>query len=145
MSLLTLKGDFTLSASTADDMAELVTMFLSGLTERSQYAVALKEGDTQGQGIKVLMTFHFSLLCTHCLTSSFTDDPTFLRFKKGELILIIKDNEFSHQRGWIKGQNTSTGKTGAVPTDAILIIPTLTKPTSEVMVRGVFVRVSKCS
>lgn len=108
VSLLTLKGDFTLSASTADDMAELVTMFLSGLTERSQYAVALKEGDTQ-------------------------DDPTFLRFKKGELILIIKDNEFSHQRGWIKGQNTSTGKTGAVPTDAILIIPTLTKPTSEVM------------
>ncbi|XP_054646683.1 unconventional myosin-VIIb [Dunckerocampus dactyliophorus] len=108
VSLLTLKGDFTLSGSTAEDMAELVTMFLSGLTERSQYAVALKEMDKQ-------------------------DDPTFLSFKKGELIVILKDNEFSEQRGWINGQNSSTGKTGAVPMEAISILPTLSKPTNEVM------------
>lgn len=108
LSLVTLKGDFTLSGSTADDMAELVTMFLSGLTERSQYAVALKDGDS-------------------------SDDATFLRFKKGELIIIVKDNEFSQQRGWIKGKHGSTGKTGAVPVEAILILPTLTKPSSEVM------------
>uniref|UniRef100_A0A3Q2Y1Q6 Unconventional myosin-VIIa-like n=1 Tax=Hippocampus comes TaxID=109280 RepID=A0A3Q2Y1Q6_HIPCM len=107
VSLLTLKGDFTLSGSTATDMAELVTMFLSGLTERSQYAVTLKEMEKQ--------------------------DPTFLSFKKGELIIILKDNEFSQQRGWINGQNYSTGKTGAVPTEAILILPTLNKPTNEVM------------
>ncbi|GLD65431.1 unconventional myosin-VIIa-like protein, partial [Lates japonicus] len=106
--LLTLKGDFTLSGSTAEDMAELVTMFLSGLTERSQYAVALKDVDRQ-------------------------DDPTFLSFKKGELIVIIKDNEFSQQRGWIKGQIEGTKRTGAVPTEAILILPTLSKPTYEVM------------
>nr|XP_020465549.1 unconventional myosin-VIIa-like [Monopterus albus] len=106
--LLTLKGDFTLSGPTAEDMAELVTMFLSGLTERSQYAVALKEVNRQ-------------------------DDPTFLSFKKGELIIIIKDDEFSQQRGWIKGQTESRRQTGAVPTEAILIIPTLSKPTNEVM------------
>uniref|UniRef100_A0A3B4B2F7 Uncharacterized protein n=1 Tax=Periophthalmus magnuspinnatus TaxID=409849 RepID=A0A3B4B2F7_9GOBI len=109
VSLVTLRGDFTLSGSRADGMAELVTMFLSGLTERSQYAVALKDGDR-------------------------ADDPTLLRFKKGELIIIVKDNEFSQQRGWIKGQNANSGKTGAVPLDAILILPTLTKPTNEVMV-----------
>uniref|UniRef100_A0A3Q3K2W2 Uncharacterized protein n=1 Tax=Monopterus albus TaxID=43700 RepID=A0A3Q3K2W2_MONAL len=103
--LLTLKGDFTLSGPTAEDMAELVTMFLSGLTERSQYAVALKEVNRQ--------------------------DPTFLSFKKGELIIIIKDDEFSQQRGWIKGQTESRRQTGAVPTEAILIIPTLSKPTNE--------------
>ncbi|KAA8589751.1 hypothetical protein FQN60_013116 [Etheostoma spectabile] len=108
VSLLTLKGDFTLSGGTAEDMAELVTMFLSGLTERSQYAVTLKEADRQ-------------------------DDPTFLGFKKGELIIIIKDDEFSQERGWIKGQNESTKQTGAVPTEAILILPTLSKPTKEVM------------
>ncbi|XP_078115998.1 unconventional myosin-VIIb [Sander vitreus] len=108
VSLLTLKGDFTLSGGTAEDMAELVTMFLSGLTERSQYAVTLKEADRQ-------------------------DDPTLLGFKKGELIIIIKDNEFSQERGWIKGQNESTKQTGAVPTEAILILPTLSKPTKEVM------------
>ncbi|KAG7228690.1 hypothetical protein INR49_008468, partial [Caranx melampygus] len=106
--LLTLKGDFTLSGSGAEDMSELVTMFLSGLTERSQYAVALREVEKQ-------------------------EDPTFLSFKKGELILLIKDGEFSQQHGWIKGQIESTKQTGAVPTDAILILPTLSKPTYEVM------------
>ncbi|XP_068447337.1 unconventional myosin-VIIb [Clinocottus analis] len=108
VSLLTLKGDFTLSGGTAEDMAELVTMFLSGLRERSQYAVTLKEADGQ-------------------------DDPTLLSFKKGELIIIIKDDEFSKQRGWIKGQSEMSKQTGAVPTDAILILPTLRKPTNEVM------------
>ncbi|XP_057696428.1 unconventional myosin-VIIb isoform X2 [Corythoichthys intestinalis] len=108
VSLLTLKGDFTLSGSTVEDMAGLVTMFLSGLTERSQYAVTLKEIDKP-------------------------DDPTFLGFKKGELIIILKDNEFSQQRGWINGQNDRTGKTGAVPMEAILILPTLSKPSNEVM------------
>uniref|UniRef100_A0A8C2X0R2 Uncharacterized protein n=1 Tax=Cyclopterus lumpus TaxID=8103 RepID=A0A8C2X0R2_CYCLU len=108
VSLLTLKGDFTLSGGTAEDMAELVTMFLSGLRERSQYAVTLKDADGQ-------------------------DDPTFLSFKKGELIIIIKDDEFSQQGGWIKGQSESSKQTGAVPTEAILILPTLSKPTNEVM------------
>ncbi|XP_063748289.1 unconventional myosin-VIIa [Eleginops maclovinus] len=108
VSLLTLKGDFTLSGGTAADMSELLTMFLSGLTERSQYAVTLKEADRQ-------------------------DDPMLLSFKKGELIIIIKDDEFSQERGWIKGQNESTKKTGAVPTEAILILPTLSKPTNQVM------------
>ncbi|MEQ2211868.1 hypothetical protein XENOCAPTIV_018936 [Xenoophorus captivus] len=42
--LLTLKGDFTLSGSSAEDMAELITMFLSGLTERSKYAVQYRAG-----------------------------------------------------------------------------------------------------
>ncbi|XP_034036571.1 unconventional myosin-VIIb [Thalassophryne amazonica] len=106
--LLTLKGDFTLSGSMTEDMAELVYMFLSGLTERSHFAVTLKEVSKQ-------------------------DDPTFLSFKKGELILIIKDDDFSPERGWIKGQNERTGQIGAVPTDAILILPTLSKPTNEVM------------
>ncbi|KAM9357798.1 unconventional myosin-VIIb [Symphorus nematophorus] len=108
VSLLTLKGDFTLSGSTAEDMAELITMFLSGLTERSQYAVTLREDDGQ-------------------------DDPTLLSFKKGELIIIIKDDEFSQQRGWIKGENDRTKQIGAVPIDAIVILPTLSKPTNEVM------------
>ncbi|XP_072246199.1 unconventional myosin-VIIb [Leuresthes tenuis] len=106
--LLTLKGDFTLSGSTAEDLSELVTMFLSGLSERSQYAVALTDVSSQ-------------------------DDPTLLSFKKGELIILIKDNEFSQQRGWLKGQNDITKKVGAVPTEAILILPTLSKPTNEVM------------
>lgn len=58
----------------------------------------------------------------------------FLSFKKGELIIIIKDEEFSQRHGWIKGENESTKQVGAIPTEAILILPTLSKPTNEVMV-----------
>uniref|UniRef100_A0AAQ6I8T5 Uncharacterized protein n=1 Tax=Anabas testudineus TaxID=64144 RepID=A0AAQ6I8T5_ANATE len=96
--------------SVITDMYELITMFLSGLTERSQYAVALKDVNRQ-------------------------DDPTFLSFKKGELITLIKDDEFSQQRGWVKGQNESMKQTGAVPIEAILILPTLSKPSYESLLK----------
>lgn len=66
MCLLTLKGDFTLSGSTVEDMAELVTMFLSGLTERSQYAVALKEVDRQGQNSDVVFGTISHLVKSSC-------------------------------------------------------------------------------
>ncbi|XP_068599325.1 unconventional myosin-VIIb [Brachionichthys hirsutus] len=108
VNLLTLKGDFALTGGMAEDMSELVTMFLSGLTERSRYAVALRDADRR-------------------------DDPTFLSFKKGELLVIIKDDEFSQEHVWIKGENERTRQTGAIPTDAILILPTLSKPSDEVM------------
>ncbi|XP_047442774.1 unconventional myosin-VIIa [Mugil cephalus] len=108
MTLVTLKGDFTLGGSTVDDMAELITMFLCGLTERSQYAVAVKEVSRK-------------------------DDPNLLSFKKGELILIVKDEEFSQQRDWIKGQNERTKKTGAVRMETILILPTLSRPSNEII------------
>ncbi|XP_076871226.1 unconventional myosin-VIIb [Brachyhypopomus gauderio] len=106
--LLTLKGDFTLNAVAAGNIVDVVALFLAGLTERSQYAVALQEVNRQ-------------------------DDPTLLSFKKGELILLIKDDDFSPNRGWVKGQNERTGQKGAVPMDGILILPTLTKPTNEVL------------
>uniref|UniRef100_A0A3P9PR65 Myosin VIIB n=1 Tax=Poecilia reticulata TaxID=8081 RepID=A0A3P9PR65_POERE len=80
----------------------LITMFLSGLTERSKYAVALREVSSQ--------------------------DPTILSFKRGELLILIKDEEFSKQRGWIKCQSSSTKKIGAVSTETIFILPTLSKP-----------------
>uniref|UniRef100_A0A671SVM8 Unconventional myosin-VIIa-like n=1 Tax=Sinocyclocheilus anshuiensis TaxID=1608454 RepID=A0A671SVM8_9TELE len=86
----------------------LVAMFLAGLIQRSQYAVALQEVNR-------------------------LDDRTFLSFKKAELIFLIKDDEFSVARGWLKGKNERTGEIGAVPADAVLILPTLTKPTNEVL------------
>uniref|UniRef100_A0A673IRK7 Myosin VIIBb n=1 Tax=Sinocyclocheilus rhinocerous TaxID=307959 RepID=A0A673IRK7_9TELE len=86
----------------------LVAMFLAGLIQRSQYAVALQEVNRP-------------------------DDRTFLSFKKAELIFLIKDDEFSVARGWLKGKNERTGEIGAVPADAVLILPTLTKPTNEVL------------
>uniref|UniRef100_A0AAY4EUX2 Uncharacterized protein n=1 Tax=Denticeps clupeoides TaxID=299321 RepID=A0AAY4EUX2_9TELE len=104
--LLTLKGDFMLNAVSAADIANLTTMFLDGLRERSEYAVTLQE----------------------------SNDPTYLSFKKSELIQLIKDKEYLPDRGWLKGRNERTGQIGAVPTDAILILPTLTKPSNEILV-----------
>uniref|UniRef100_A0A6Q2WQV3 Uncharacterized protein n=1 Tax=Esox lucius TaxID=8010 RepID=A0A6Q2WQV3_ESOLU len=105
VTLLTLKGDFTLNSVMAGSISELILLFLAGLRDRSQYAVALQE----------------------------VNDHTFLNFKKGELIVLVKDDEMTVGRGWITGKNERTGKTGAVPTDAILVLPTLVKPTNEVM------------
>ncbi|KAL2090404.1 hypothetical protein ACEWY4_015092 [Coilia grayii] len=106
--LLTLRGDFMLNTINAADIADLVTMFLAGLRERSEYAVTLQEASKQ-------------------------EDSTYLSFKRGELILLIKDDEYLPDRGWLKGKNERTGQIGAVPTDAILVLPTLTKPSNEVL------------
>uniref|UniRef100_A0A8C5BQ29 Myosin VIIBa n=1 Tax=Gadus morhua TaxID=8049 RepID=A0A8C5BQ29_GADMO len=107
--LLTLRGDFTLSGAMTEDLAALVLVFLAGLRERSQYGVALKD-------------------------ASSPDDATLLSFKKGELLELLKDKEFSLERGWLKARNDRTGKSGAVPAEALLILPTLSKPTNQVMV-----------
>ncbi|CAL8392977.1 unnamed protein product [Boreogadus saida] len=106
--LLTLRGDFTLSGAMTEDLAALVLVFLAGLRERSQYAVALRD-------------------------ASSPDDATLLSFKKGELLELLKDEEFSPERGWVKARNDRTGKSGAVPAEALLILPALSKPTNQVM------------
>ena len=48
--------------------------------------------------------------------------------------MLLKDKEFALERGWVKARNDRTAKTGAVPSEAILILPTLSKPTNQVMV-----------
>ncbi|KAJ3600120.1 hypothetical protein NHX12_034070, partial [Muraenolepis orangiensis] len=106
--LLTLRGDFSLSGAMTEDLAALVLMFLGGLRERSHYAVALRDANSP-------------------------DDATLLSFKKGELLVLVKDQEFSVERGWVKAKSDRTGKSGAVPSEAILVLPTLSKPTNEVM------------
>ncbi|KAL4608334.1 unconventional myosin-VIIb-like [Arapaima gigas] len=108
VSLTTLKGDITLCSMFAEEMGQLVGMFLEGLKERSQYAVALQDCSRQ-------------------------DDPTFLSVKKGDLLWLIKDNEYSSNRGWIKGKNERTGLTGAISTDAVLVLAVLNKPTNELL------------
>ncbi|XP_063056384.1 unconventional myosin-VIIa [Engraulis encrasicolus] len=106
--LLTLRGDFMLNTINAADIGDLVTNFLAGLRERSEYAVTLQEVGKQ-------------------------EDSTYLSFKRGELLLLIKDQDHQPDRGWLKCKNERTGQIGAVPTDAVLILPTLTKPSKEVL------------
>uniref|UniRef100_A0A8C4X8N6 Myosin VIIB n=1 Tax=Erpetoichthys calabaricus TaxID=27687 RepID=A0A8C4X8N6_ERPCA len=109
ISMSTLRGEeFVLTSANAADISELVVMFLEGLKKRSEYAVALQESGKQV-------------------------DSTFLNYKKGDLIVLLKDENFASDRGWIKGQNERTGQSGAVSYDAIFILPTLTRPSNEVL------------
>ncbi|TSK49620.1 Unconventional myosin-VIIb [Bagarius yarrelli] len=106
--LSTLRGEYKLMAAKAHSMVELLSMFLSGLKERSIYSVA---------------AYDYSRL----------DDVTFLSFRKGDLIEIIKDRAFAHEGGWISGRNDRTGQTGAISTDAITVLPTLTRPSDDIL------------
>uniref|UniRef100_A0A8C8MGX3 Myosin VIIBb n=1 Tax=Oncorhynchus tshawytscha TaxID=74940 RepID=A0A8C8MGX3_ONCTS len=102
------RGQFLLQSVEAGEMADLIQWYLEGLRERSVYAVALQDINRQ-------------------------DDPTFLSYKRGDMLVILKDGEYSSDRGWIKGTNERTGNTGAVSTDTVLVLPTLDKPSDTTL------------
>uniref|UniRef100_A0A8C7UL28 Myosin VIIBb n=1 Tax=Oncorhynchus mykiss TaxID=8022 RepID=A0A8C7UL28_ONCMY len=102
------RGQFILQSVEAGEMADLIQWYLEGLRERSVYAVALQDINRQ-------------------------DDPTFLSYKRGDMLVILKDGEYSPDRGWIKGTNERTGNTGAVSTDTVLVLPTLDKPSDTTL------------
>ncbi|RXM33234.1 Unconventional myosin-VIIa [Acipenser ruthenus] len=109
VSLSTLRGeDYVLTSANTVDITDLILNFLKGLKERSQYAVALQDIGKQ-------------------------DDATFLSCKKGDLIVLLKDKDFATDRGWVKGQNDRTNQIGAIATDSVFILPTLEKPSEEVL------------
>lgn len=63
-----------------------------------------------------------------------TDDATLLPFKKGDLLILTKKQGPSASENWIPGQNDRTGKTGLVPVACLYIIPSLTKPSVQLLV-----------
>uniref|UniRef100_A0A8C1LAQ1 Myosin VIIBb n=1 Tax=Cyprinus carpio TaxID=7962 RepID=A0A8C1LAQ1_CYPCA len=110
--LMTPKGMYELKVVKGKDFVELVNMFISGLKERSQYAVAIQDLSRQ-------------------------EDPTLLSYRRGDVLYIIKDGEYSSEEGWIKARNERTNQTGAISLDAIRILPMLTRPTEETLVTHV--------
>ncbi|KAL9845021.1 LOW QUALITY PROTEIN: unconventional myosin-VIIb-like [Geothlypis trichas] len=106
--LITLRAEeFVLTSVNSVVIAELVVMFLEGLKKRSQFAVAMHEKKSQ--------------------------DPGILSFKKGDLLIFTEDKRLDADSGWICAQNERTGKTGNVFLEDIYIIPSLTKPSSQVL------------
>ncbi|XP_040475245.1 unconventional myosin-VIIb isoform X2 [Ursus maritimus] len=89
-------------------IAELVAMFLEGLKERSVFAMALQDRKA-------------------------TDDATLLPFKKGDLLILTKKQGLLASEHWTLGQNDRTGKTGLVPTACLYAIPTVTKPSAQLL------------
>uniref|UniRef100_A0A663M3P0 Myosin VIIB n=1 Tax=Athene cunicularia TaxID=194338 RepID=A0A663M3P0_ATHCN len=106
--LITLRAEeFVLTSVNSVVIAELVVMFLEGLKKRSRFAVAMHEKKSQ--------------------------DPAILSFKKGDLLIFTEDKRLDANSGWICAQNERTSKTGNVFLEEIYIIPSLTKPSSQVL------------
>ncbi|XP_072818164.1 unconventional myosin-VIIb [Vicugna pacos] len=89
-------------------IAELVALFLEGLKERSVFTMALQDRKA-------------------------TDDVTLLPFKKGDLLILTKKQGLLASENWTLAQNDRTGKTGLVPTACLYIIPTVTKPSVQLL------------
>ncbi|KAG7227321.1 hypothetical protein INR49_000325 [Caranx melampygus] len=108
VTLDTIQGDYVLQCGEAEDMAALIDYNLEGLRQHSVYAVAQQETGKQ-------------------------DDPSFLVCKRGDLLLVEKDKEHSPESIWIRATNQRTDTTAMVGRDKIQFLPTLTKPTEEML------------
>ncbi|KAF0879428.1 MYO7B protein, partial [Crocuta crocuta] len=89
-------------------VAELVAMFLEGLKKRSVFTMALQDRKA-------------------------TDDATILPFKKGDLLILTMKQGLLASENWTLAQNDRTGKTGLVPTACLYSIPTVTKPSAQLL------------
>uniref|UniRef100_A0A8C5HP89 Myosin VIIAa n=1 Tax=Gouania willdenowi TaxID=441366 RepID=A0A8C5HP89_GOUWI len=113
--LATIKGDeFTFTSNNAEDIRDLVVTFLEGLRKRSKFVVALQDNP-----------------------NSDGEESTFLTFLKGDLILLDQDcGEQVLNSGWAHGINERTNQKGDFPADCVYVLPTMTRPQQEIVVRG---------
>uniref|UniRef100_A0A667Z7P2 Myosin VIIBb n=1 Tax=Myripristis murdjan TaxID=586833 RepID=A0A667Z7P2_9TELE len=111
MSVVTVRGEFDLMCPDAEDLAALVDTNLSGLRERSVYAVALLDASKQ------------------------TEDPSFLAYKRGDLLVIEKHDDYSPQRSWNRATHDRTGNNGAIYMDTVQFLPTLRSPNDDTLRR----------
>ncbi|KAM9845449.1 unconventional myosin-VIIa-like [Aulostomus maculatus] len=108
VSLLTVRGEFVLRSGEDDDMVALIESNLNGLRERSVFALAQQD-------------------------ASKPDDPSFLVCKRGDLLVVGNDGEYSADGSCIKATNQRTHSTGAVYTDMLQFLPTLSRPTDDML------------
>ncbi|XP_014693242.3 unconventional myosin-VIIb isoform X1 [Equus asinus] len=102
------KEEYEFLSPSSVAIAELVALFLEGLKERSVFAMALQDRKATG-------------------------DVTLLPFKKGDLLILTKKQGLLASENWILGQNDRTGKTGLVPMAYLYAIPTVTKPSAQLL------------
>nr|XP_021499065.1 unconventional myosin-VIIb [Meriones unguiculatus]XP_021499071.1 unconventional myosin-VIIb [Meriones unguiculatus] len=106
--LSTLHEEYEFVSPSSVAIAEMVALFMGGLKERSVFAMALQDRKA-------------------------TDDVTLLSFKKGDLLILTKKQGLLASENWVLGQNDRTGKTGLVPTACLYNIPSVTKPSAQLL------------
>lgn len=66
------------------------------------------------------------------------EESTFLSFLKGDLILLDQDTgEQVLNSGWAHGINEQTNQRGDFPADCVYVLPTVTRPRQEIVVRKI--------
>uniref|UniRef100_A0A0M3IWC5 SH2 domain-containing protein n=1 Tax=Ascaris lumbricoides TaxID=6252 RepID=A0A0M3IWC5_ASCLU len=102
--------EYTFQSPNAEDIRELVDYFLDGLKKRSTFLVALHDHRP-------------------------TDVNTYLAFKHGDLLLLAEGitGEALRKNQFVRGENTRTGLQGNIPVELVYVLPTITKPTMEIM------------
>ncbi|MEQ2234302.1 Unconventional myosin-VIIa, partial [Ilyodon furcidens] len=110
--LATIKGDeYTFTSNNAEDIRDLVVIFLEGLRKRSKYVVGLRDCPIPA-GV----------------------DSTFLSFCKGDLIILDEhDGEHVMNSSWVHGINDRSKQRGHFPADAVYVLPSLTRPQYDIV------------
>eukprot|EP00049_Salpingoeca_infusionum_P025924 m.22679 g.22679 ORF g.22679 m.22679 type:complete len:2193 (-) comp8407_c0_seq1:205-6783(-) len=110
-SITTVKGDeYTFTSTNGEDIRDLVLKFLEGLRRKSKYVVAMMDYSSPGDG------------------------TSFLNIKKGDLICLDQDDGFSVMTsGWCFGRNDTTGQEGDFPANCVYVLPTVTRPSKEIL------------
>ncbi|XP_029309255.1 LOW QUALITY PROTEIN: unconventional myosin-VIIb-like [Cottoperca gobio] len=108
VSLVTVRGEFILKSGEAADMFALIERNLEGLIQRSVYALARQDANKP-------------------------EDPSFLVCKQWDLLMAEKDEERSPDKNWFKATNQRTSVRGAVYKDTVQFLPTLEKPSDDML------------
>ncbi|XP_048839226.1 unconventional myosin-VIIa-like isoform X2 [Brienomyrus brachyistius] len=109
--LATIKGEeYTFTSNNAEDIRDLLVIFLEGLRRRSKFVVALQDD-----------------------SNSATEDSTFLDFARGDLIQLDQDTgEQVMNLGWAHGINVRTKESGDFPVDCVYVLPAITRPQCDI-------------
>ncbi len=59
----------------------------------------------------------------------------YLVLQKGDLVVLQQESTESYATGWCFGENERTGKKGDFPAECVYLLPTMTKPPIEILVR----------
>ena len=101
---------FTFKCASAEDIRDVVDFFLTGLKSRSQYAVGTGKYSPPGGGREGGL-------------------------RRGDLIRLAYDQNGAtlQKSGWCVGTNERTGRETDWPLEWLHLVPTLTRPTDEVL------------
>ena len=65
------------------------------------------------------------------------EGSSFLAFSKGDLIVLDQQNgETVRNSGWCIGECVRTKKKGDFPAECVYVLPTITKPPQDILVRS---------